>query len=121
MTGPEHYREAEKLLAAIEITPEASVGSVRTVAAMAQVHATLALAAATALGNSAGIPQDDYYTWDDTAGVHLARGEHRAMTGKTPGKVAHDAYCADDDWDTLTEAEHDLWVTVEREVLEAAS
>jgi hypothetical protein len=32
---------------------------------------------------------------------------------ETPGKAAHDAYCADDDWDLLDEAEHDLWVHVE--------
>ena len=53
MTGPEHYREAEYLLTYIKdgalqegvlLSEEAE----RSIAARAQVHATLALAAATA-------------------------------------------------------------------------
>jgi hypothetical protein len=49
MTGPEHYREAEKLLAA-QYVPNSNVvhaDADAEVIAMAQVHATLALAAAT--------------------------------------------------------------------------
>lgn len=49
MTGPEHYKEAERLLATVEATAEDTVGSVAATVAQAQVHATLALAAATAL------------------------------------------------------------------------
>ena len=45
MTGPEHYREAEQHLAAIDGKQEKAV---HVLLAKAQVHATLALAAATA-------------------------------------------------------------------------
>jgi len=60
MTGPEHYRRAENLAAeAIELATEGDEGpptpgeqaTAATWAALAQVHATLALAAATALGS----------------------------------------------------------------------
>lgn len=52
-TGPEHYREAERL---VEASPATSDGDqwledVRINLAAAQVHATLALAAATTLGH----------------------------------------------------------------------
>ena len=47
MTGPEHYAEAERLLAFIE-DAELATEVVIAEAAIAQVHATLALAAATA-------------------------------------------------------------------------
>lgn len=52
MTGPEHYREAERLIKGIKT----DMGAVyvedgnEQVIALAQVHATLALAAATAMG-----------------------------------------------------------------------
>jgi hypothetical protein len=64
MTGPEHYREAEVLMAdadeAGSITPEGLA-----LIALAQVHATLALAAATALHGSAdaGQPMSDDKAW----------------------------------------------------------
>ena len=51
MTGPEHYLEAERLLGAVEKTPDAGGEAAeycRQELAAAQVHATLALAAATA-------------------------------------------------------------------------
>ena len=47
MTGPEHYREAERLMA--EINPEWQPEYVTVNTSKAQVHALLALAAATAL------------------------------------------------------------------------
>lgn len=47
MTGPEHYREAEKLLSLDEAIREGG-GDPGDVLHAAQVHATLALAAATA-------------------------------------------------------------------------
>lgn len=54
MTGPEHYREAEQLAAqAHTVDQEYAMYLV----AKAQVHATLALAAATALG-TAEVPAD---------------------------------------------------------------
>lgn len=45
MTGPEHYREAERLLANLDLCPREAEAKV---IAEAQVHATLALTAATA-------------------------------------------------------------------------
>lgn len=65
MNGPEHYREAERLVAAsariiqgatANTFGEAAAGS-RDVLTAAQVHATLALAAATAMGTT-GVPAD---------------------------------------------------------------
>ena len=48
MTGPEHYHEAEQLLADPNYGEPKGIGRSETIAA-AQIHATLALAAATAL------------------------------------------------------------------------
>jgi hypothetical protein len=48
MTGPEHYREAERLIAVGEYDEGADAALVVRDIALAQVHATLALAAATA-------------------------------------------------------------------------
>lgn len=67
MTGPEHYREAERLIASSyrdgELSPEALI-------AEAQVHATLALAAATALNdNEPGLPACEWKTWREVAGT----------------------------------------------------
>jgi hypothetical protein len=45
MTGPEHYAEAERLLAHINANQNANPEQRSAVAAQAQVHATLALAA----------------------------------------------------------------------------
>lgn len=54
MTGPEHYQRAEQLVGR---------GSADDVA-RAQVHATLALAAATALNDAEeGMSQDQHHAW----------------------------------------------------------
>jgi hypothetical protein len=71
VTGPEHYREAERLLRE-EVFIEPGIGTVErdfdvTVAA-AHVHATLALAAAAALGRSA----IESRAWADVAGAKLS-------------------------------------------------
>ena len=66
MTGPGHYRAAEQLLAeAVEQPGEASARSIAT----AQVHATLALAAATALH---GVT--DHRHWFEATGTQHAAG-----------------------------------------------
>lgn len=60
MTGPDHYREAERLLDGYmrgELTG--------AVCEIAQVHATLALAAATALAGRYG----DVGAWGEAAGA----------------------------------------------------
>jgi hypothetical protein len=60
MTGPEHYREAEHLLGARRSGESAEDAASRLTEA--QVHATLALAAATALSS-----EDDRLAWQETA------------------------------------------------------
>ncbi|MFB8101313.1 hypothetical protein ACFC3O_00500 [Streptomyces sp. NPDC056007] len=53
MTGPEHYREAERLLALADYHDDPAR------CAAAQVHATLALAAATAVNTAVNAFRDD--------------------------------------------------------------
>lgn len=60
MNGPQHYREAEKLLRRAE---GYDVEGANLAVAAAQAHATLALAAATAL------PTDALDTWETAAGT----------------------------------------------------
>ncbi|MFE5215985.1 MULTISPECIES: hypothetical protein [unclassified Streptomyces] len=70
-SGPEHYEEAEQLLAAAADTDMGS-DLERYRLAAAQVHATLALAAATALNdpdpNGDGMREKDYRAWIKVAG-----------------------------------------------------
>lgn len=58
MSGPEHYAEAERCLTVAESThwqgPTADVEFAQTAIAAAQVHATLALVAATVDASPAG-------------------------------------------------------------------
>lgn len=61
MTGPEHYREAERLLS------RAIDRDGPDVAATAQVHATLALAAATAAVRIDHMPVGDSDAWRHAA------------------------------------------------------
>lgn len=68
MNGPEHYREAERLLAAVvgdDQSPclDDSNRIVANTIAAAQVHATLALAAATALADAEFVIRDDTRQW----------------------------------------------------------
>lgn len=77
MTGPEHYREAERLAAmAHRFTygdaNNPAVGA--ALAAEAQVHATLALTAATAMqaavdGSEPGMGSAEFHEWYQAAGV----------------------------------------------------
>lgn len=78
MNGPEHYREAEQRLRASDYQRQraGSVGSddlsdAMHEAAVAQVHATLALAAVTALSVTENYFEvdADAQAWDDVAGV----------------------------------------------------
>ena len=72
MTGPQHYREAERLqvhaqelLAAGVYDADESLERAAAVLADAQVHATLALASV--LGLSADLSAADMQTWRDVA------------------------------------------------------
>jgi hypothetical protein len=49
VTGPEHYKAAEQIVATAK-GRDLPIGAAADIAAVAQVHATLALAAATAEG-----------------------------------------------------------------------
>lgn len=68
MTGPEHYREAERLIAVDDLHDPPTSGNI----ALAQVHATLALAAATALNDSGEMPLEDLHAWKDAASAEPA-------------------------------------------------
>lgn len=80
MTGPEHYAEAERLLAVdyAKAKSRAAGWTVTPVAlSEAQVHATLALAAATALGREGGdgrMPARDRAEWFGVAAVPWKEG-----------------------------------------------
>lgn len=82
MTGPEHYREAERLAArAHHFTYGDGADPVTgaALAAEAQVHATLALTAATAMqsavdGSEPGMAPQEYLAWYEAAGVQVAKG-----------------------------------------------
>ena len=65
MTGPEHYREAERLMA--EINPEWQPEYVTVNTSQAQVHALLALVAATALHVVI-----DHQHWFEAMGTQLS-------------------------------------------------
>ena len=68
MTGPEHYHAAEKLLEENQEHPSSSINKTASLIGQAQVHATLALADATALSSGSL----DSREWADTAGTKLA-------------------------------------------------
>jgi hypothetical protein len=71
MTGADHYRKAERLVQDVtERGPEWSRHGPETVLAIVQVHAALALAAATALGTAPA----DRRAWTDAAGTKLSDG-----------------------------------------------
>jgi hypothetical protein len=75
VTGPEHYLEAERLLAMCVDSdgypPPAAEPALDAYMRLAQVHATLALAAATALG----FETDGGPTWSFVAGKPLPSGK----------------------------------------------
>ena len=64
MTGPYHYKRAEEILAKIQATNAVSNEADTALAIQAQVHAILALAAATAIE-----PSGQRHEWHDVARV----------------------------------------------------
>ncbi|WP_267244399.1 hypothetical protein [Streptomyces sp. PR69] len=86
MTGPQHYREAERLAdLAHHFTYGDGADPVTgaALAAEAQVHATLALAAATAMaapvdGCEPGMSGGEYQAWYKAAGVKPTGGTGNA-------------------------------------------
>lgn len=79
MTGPEHYRAAEAMLINAQDAGGGKAGSAVEAyyLAVAQVHATLALAAATALASYRpnAMPVADEEAWLDAAGTDYERSE----------------------------------------------
>jgi hypothetical protein len=82
MTGPEHYRQAEQLIGSVTKRDALSGARIlapgnpecrRDVLALAQVHATLALAAATALAHAGEMHYADDEAWQETAATANAR------------------------------------------------
>ena len=71
MTGPEHYAEAERLLGIVSeaVAEPGDVPLNKQIVAEAQVHATLALAAATAMAAAETMDSRDFKAWDTVAGV----------------------------------------------------
>jgi len=67
VTGPEHYKVAENTLYMASVTSDD--GQRRDFLVQAQVHATLALAAATAQGLHQEMSTWDADAWEDTAGT----------------------------------------------------
>ena len=83
MTGPEHYAEAERLLAVADRhTSGVTYGPEWTLTlTAAHVHATLALAAATAVGTAG----PDRHAWDDIAATKYgSKPEPQAAVLQTP-------------------------------------
>jgi hypothetical protein len=82
MTGPEHYAEAERLLAVADrhtrgVTYDEEWTLTLTAA---QVHATLALAAATAVDTTG----PDGRAWADVAATRLSTSKPEAPSGSPP-------------------------------------
>jgi hypothetical protein len=73
MTGPDHYRKAEELTAKAHEYLGQGDGqdSAAVWAAVAQIHATLALAAASALGTTAA----EGRAWANVAGTRFSQGD----------------------------------------------
>lgn len=73
MTGPEHYTRAEHLLREVRDGHQEGT-DVAAILAAAQVHATLALTAATAMqaavdGSEPGMGSPEFSAWYQAAGV----------------------------------------------------
>jgi hypothetical protein len=83
MTGPEHYAEAERLLTlAGRHSSGATYGSEWTLTlTAAQVHATLALAAANAVGTAG----PDGHAWADVAATKPSAAKPEAPSASRPG------------------------------------
>jgi hypothetical protein len=79
VTGPEHYDEAERILLGESCEfgcPHSGCAHEMRMIARAQAHATLALAAATALRTSDGTdPGPDYRAWTAAAATPRQKDE----------------------------------------------
>ena len=81
MTGPEHYAEAERLLTDAFDEVRHGDPAEAVVLAQAQVHATLALAAATAVGTAG----PDGHAWAEVAATKPSTAKPEAPGASRPG------------------------------------
>lgn len=81
MNGPEHYREAERLAGPTGEWYYANPDEVPAILARAQVSATLALAAATALAAVDTMDDEDFNAWDKVAGVPIGTNDEAVHGG----------------------------------------
>ena len=83
MTGPEHYAEAERLLALADRHTRGVTYDHEWALTLnaAQVHATLALAAATAVGTAG----PDSHAWADVAATRLSATKPEPSTDSPAG------------------------------------
>jgi hypothetical protein len=83
MTGPEHYAEAERLLALADRHHTGATYRQEWALTLsaAHVHATLALAAATAIGTAG----PEGHQWADVAGAKPAASKPQAPGAGPPG------------------------------------
>lgn len=111
MTGPEHYREAEKHLAYAK-SADFDSDSERYNLGAAQVHATLALAAATALNDAhEGMRLEDHHAWRMTVSVNVPTGgedddDSEALRQEAEDD-ARDERLIEDDGEFVLDPEHD--------------
>jgi hypothetical protein len=87
MTGPDHFREAERwLFKAQNPAAQGSAETVQSCAAIAQVHGILSLAAATALNqDGTGMLRADRQAWHSAAGAaDRAPGPPRPVPPSAP-------------------------------------
>lgn len=76
MTGPENYREAERLVSLARDNGEKAAFELDVLLKAAQVHATLALAAACGLDRGDGTkPVRDRDAWHEVAGTKKPESE----------------------------------------------
>lgn len=77
MNGPAHYVEAERLICGARVEPPEALPMQdrMMLLAAAQMHATLALAAATAMVGIDRMPEEDFREWDKAAGVPTRSGD----------------------------------------------
>lgn len=92
MTGAEHYKEAERLLAGCvelyvdlaeeqdERVAQSNATALQVMATMAHTHATLAAAAAYAIPNAGQMPVPDCEAWEAAAGEEAATQRRLAVS-----------------------------------------
>lgn len=91
MTGPENYLRAQALLETVADLDEYDTAQGRELLVAAQVHATLAVAAAVALGTSDQQNADDYGAW-----LRVASEQPAADRSRREADLAEEA-----EWDTV--------------------